>query len=301
MKIDRNKLNTLLRSGLNPEIKTRKQLAAYLGLDATSLTRWFATRDRLGNPRYPVVPDRHVTKILALFNLTAQCFSLNDEEFRQHCFELSLLRTKIASDNQADLAKKSLLRLEQAAKRKLTLQDYSVVKTNKMPLVVAALCVAVGGGWFLIGENIPNFWLSSTTTNSHFKETKCWTGYSSVLGDFKQQDSADPCHYGKLFHNALKQLKIENKNPQISTTRGEFTATEDYILFLSKQLDQRRINERIAINIELGKNEMQRLNYQAAQNYFKAANEILLSSPNSTPRIATEISTYLAKINALLN
>jgi hypothetical protein len=49
MKTDRNKLNTLLHSGLNPEIKTRKQLAAYLSLDPTSLTRWLANKDRLGN------------------------------------------------------------------------------------------------------------------------------------------------------------------------------------------------------------------------------------------------------------
>ncbi|PAJ76287.1 hypothetical protein CJF42_00940 [Pseudoalteromonas sp. NBT06-2] len=81
MKIDRNKLNTLLRSGLNPEIKTRKHLAAHLSLDPTSLTRWFASRDRLGNPRYPVVPDRHVTKILQLFTLDPDSLNLNDENF----------------------------------------------------------------------------------------------------------------------------------------------------------------------------------------------------------------------------
>ena len=86
MKIDRNKLNTLLRSGLNPEIRTRKNLAAHLGLDPTSLTRWFASRDRLGNPRYPVVPDRHVTKILQLFNLDPQTLNLEDAVFRQYWF-----------------------------------------------------------------------------------------------------------------------------------------------------------------------------------------------------------------------
>jgi len=72
LKIDRAKLNTILKSGLNPKVKTRKQLAVCLGLDPTSLTRWFASKDRLGKPRYPVVPDRHVTKILAIFNLNVE-------------------------------------------------------------------------------------------------------------------------------------------------------------------------------------------------------------------------------------
>ena len=127
VKIDKNKLNTLLRSGLNPEIKTRKHLAAQLGLDPTSLTRWFATRDRLGNPRYPVVPDRHVTKILALFNLSPQCLSLNEEEFRHHCFELSLKHKK----GQNDLRQKNVVL------RELSIEEYSAPNNKTFPLILS--------------------------------------------------------------------------------------------------------------------------------------------------------------------
>jgi tetratricopeptide (TPR) repeat protein len=87
VKINRAKLNAILRSGLHPQITTRKLLAAHLNLDPTSLTRWFATTDRLGNPRFPVVPDRHVTAILQTFSLEASSLSLSDEDFRQYCFD----------------------------------------------------------------------------------------------------------------------------------------------------------------------------------------------------------------------
>jgi len=300
VKIDRSKLNTLLRSGLNPEIKTRKQLAAHLNLDSTSLTRWFATRDRLGNPRYPVVPDRHVTNILALFNLNAQCLSLSDDEFREHCFELSLLHTKVQNKVQKDIEKKSILRLEQIAKRKLTLKDYPTEKVNKTPFLVGTLLLAVGVSWFYIEENIPNFWQQSTFIETS-SETKCWSGYASYLGDFKQKDDADPCHYGKLLYKALTDLKIKNANTSLAKSSGELSATQDYILFLSKQLDQQRINDKITINIELGKSELQRSNYQAAQNYFQIASGILLTLDNPKPQIIAEISALQNKINITLN
>ena len=86
MKINRVKLNAMLRSGLNPAVSTRKQLAAHLNLDATSITRWFASTDSAGNPRYPVVPDRHVIAILQLFSLSPEHLQLSDEDFRQFCF-----------------------------------------------------------------------------------------------------------------------------------------------------------------------------------------------------------------------
>lgn len=90
MKITRAKLNAMLRSGLRGDITTRKQLAAHLGLEPTSLTRWFTSTDSAGNPRYPVVPDRHVTPILQLFSLEPNSLNLSDEDFRQHCIEQSL-------------------------------------------------------------------------------------------------------------------------------------------------------------------------------------------------------------------
>jgi len=302
VKIDRSKLNTLLRSGLNSEIKTRKQLAAHLGLDPTSLTRWFANRDRLGNPRYPVVPDRHVTKILALFNLTAQCLHLNDDEFRQHCFELSLLRTKEDIKGQDDLAKKNQLRLEHAEKRKLLLQDYTETKTNKVPIFVSLLALTTAGGWFAIEKKVIDFWQPLSISNeSSFNETKCWTGYSPSLGNFKRQDKADPCNYGKLFHSALMQLKLINESQQTSKMSSEFTALEDYILFLSEKLDQRRIDDRITINIELGKSELRRLNYQKAQGYFQIASDILGTLSNPKPAISAELIALSTKAKAALN
>jgi len=302
VKIDRSKLNTLLRSGLNPEIKTRKQLAAHLNLDPTSLTRWFATRDRLGNPRYPVVPDRHVTNILTLFNLSAQCLSLSDDEFREHCFELSLLYTKAHNADQKDIEKKSILRLEQIAKRKLALKNYPTKKVNKTPFLVGTLLFGIGGSWFYIEGNFTDFWQHSTLDeNPRVSGTKCWSGYASYLGDFKQKDDADPCHYGKLLYKALSDLKLKNKNSSLPTSSGGLSATQDYILFLSEQLDQQRINDKITINIELGKSELLRSNYHAAQHYFQIASSILQTVDNPSPQIIAEISALNNKINITLN
>ncbi|WP_033077787.1 hypothetical protein [Thalassotalea sp. ND16A] len=298
MKIDRTKLNSLLRSGLNPEIKTRKQLAAHLGLDPTSLTRWFATRDRLGNPRYPVVPDRHVTKILALFSLSAQCLNLSDEEFRQHCFELSLQQTK----NQNDLAQQSLLRLEKVAQRKFAIQDYSTPKNSKRPLLVAATLLSIAGAILFININSQEYGeFSLTTEKSASDMNNCWQGYSSSLGDFNREDKADPCHYSKLLHNALAQLKAKNENMDLAKSTEELAANQDYIIFLSEQLDQRRIKDKISINIELGKSELRRLNYLAAQKHFQIASNILASSSNPDPEIAADISAYIESIKLELN
>jgi len=70
---------------------------------------------------------------------------------------------------------------------------------------------------------------------------------------------------------------------------------------LSKQLDQQRINDKITINIELGKSELQRSNYQAAQNYFQIASSILLTLDNPKPQIIAEITALQNKINIALN
>jgi hypothetical protein len=293
VKIDKNKLNTLLRSGLNPEIKTRKHLAAQLGLDPTSLTRWFATRDRLGNPRYPVVPDRHVTKILALFNLSPQCLSLNEEEFRHHCFELSLQHKKGKND----------LRQKNVVLRELSIEEYSAPNNKTFPLILSIVLLGFGVAWYFIGGN-SNFFEQTTPTKveNDVTKVKCWAGFSSSLGKFDQEDEADPCHYSKLFHQAMNRLKAENQLnlESRSTSEVEFTASHNYLLFLSKQLEQRRLEDKINLHFELGKSELRQLNYLSAQNHFKIARNTLLSSVNQNPKVLAEISIFSDQIKAVL-
>lgn len=291
MKIDKDKLNTLLRSGLNPEIKTRKQLAAELGLDPTSLTRWFATRDRLGNPRYPVVPDRHVTKILALFKLSAQSLSLSEEEFRQHCFELSLQHKKGQND----------LRQKNAVLRTLAIDKYSTPNNRIFPLTLLSVLIISAIAWYFISGKSDVF-EQSTAANIEYSvtKTKCWAGFSSSLGNFSQEDKSDACHYAKLFHQAMSQLKVKNNDQSTAISTGEFNASQNYILFLSEQLDQRRLDEKISLNLELGKSELRRLNYLAAQHYFDMAENIVTSSTNADAKILAEISRFNTQIKAAL-
>jgi len=293
VKIDRNKLNTILRSGLNPEIKTRKQLAAHLSLDPTTLTRWFSSRDRLGNPRYPVVPDRHVTKILQLFKLDSQSLNLNDEEFRQYCFENSLSQ----SSRQSDLEQKQKLRLEKASQRKLIISDYSTGRNKRPFIVIASIMMLSVLAWYFIKPFHFNDSQSLASENDKtVNELKCWTGYSPALGVFDAEDKADPCHYGKLFHNALMQLKAENNKLKFSIPLTERSANQQYISFLFQQLEYRRISDNISLNIELGKSELHRSNYQAAQAYFRNASDMLTTLPKPNLKMLTEISTYSAKI-----
>lgn len=293
MKIDRNKLNTLLRSGLNPEIKTRKQLAAHLSLDPTSLTRWFASRDRLGNPRYPVVPDRHVTKILQLFAVDPQSLTLNDEEFRQYCFENSLTQ----SNQQSELAQKNRLRQEYALQRKLKITDYSSGKNNQALLIIFSLVILFALAVYVIKHfHFNDVQAIATETNPTTTDLQCWTGYSPSLGVFEQEDQSDPCHYRKLFHNALMQLKAENKQLNSSMTKTGPSDSQAYISFLFKQLEHRRIRDNITLNIELGKNELHRSNYQAARSHFDNAGKLLTALPEPNPQMSAEISIYTAKI-----
>ncbi|MFT5756857.1 MAG: hypothetical protein ACI9LM_001582 [Alteromonadaceae bacterium] len=293
MKIDRNKLNTLLRSGLNPEILTRKHLAARLNLDPTSLTRWFSSRDRLGNPRYPVIPDRHVTKILQLFKLDPNSLILNDEEFRHYCFENSLSQT----NHQSDLEHKNKLRLECAAQRKLSISDYASGRKKQPVLIVFTVIILFIIGWYFINPFQFNDPKSLSIENERTVNIeKCWTGYSPSLGVFDYEDDADRCHYGKLFHNALMQLKTENTNLNISIKTNKHSATQDYITFLFEQLEYRRIRDNITLSIELGKSEIHSSNYQAAQSHFRNASEMLTSLPQPPTQMLIEISTYTAKI-----
>jgi len=291
VKIDRNKLNTLLRSGLNPEIKTRKQLAAHLSLDPTSLTRWFASRDRLGNPRYPVVPDRHVTNILQLFNLEPQSLNLDDEAFRQYCFENSLTQTNL----QNELEQKKKLRLEHALQRKLDITDYPTEKNSRAVMVVITMVVLL----ILAGYFINHLYFNELNSKNVLtvNNSQCWTGYSPSLGVFEQEDKADPCHYGRLFYNALIQLKAENSSLNLSDNLTEEAATHTYINFLFEQLEFRRIQDNITLNIELGKSEMYRSNFKKAQSYFNKASEMLTSLPKPNPQLLTEITIYTERIS----
>jgi hypothetical protein len=289
VKIDKNKLNTLLRSGLNPEIKTRKQLAAQLGLDPTSLTRWFATRDRLGNPRYPVVPDRHVTKILAIFKLSPQCLSLDEEQFRHHCFELSLQNKK----GQIDV------RQQNVALRKLSIEEYSPSNTGTFPVLLFILFIISAITWYFISDKSSLFEQKKPTPPEYsLTKTKCWAGFSTSLGNFEKEDAADPCHYAKLFHQAINQLKVKNQSQLIHS--AEVTSTENYLVFLSSQLDLRRLNDTISLHMELGKSELHQLNYLAAQKHFDLAHKLLVSSSHPNPKIMAEISTLSAQIKTLL-
>ena len=291
MKIDKNKLNTLLRSGLNPEIKTRKQLAAKLSLDPTSLTRWFATRDRLGNPRYPVVPDRHVTKILTLFNLSPQSLSLNEEEFRHHCFELSLQYKKGQNE----------LRQKNVKQRKLTIEEYSTTEKRKFPLRTFTVLISLAVAWsFLNDKNALVGKPPSLNINTVVTQSKCWAGFSSSLGDFSQEDEADPCHYSKLFHQALSKLKEKNNNLSQTEPSNESTASANYILFLSKQLEKRRLQQKIVLNVELGKSEFRRSNYLNAQEHLKIANKIMSSINSPFPQLVSEIETLQGQIEMAL-
>ncbi len=303
MKIDRNKLNILLRSGLNPEIKTRKHLAAHLSLDPTSLTRWFASRDRLGNPRYPVVPDRHVTKILQLFDLDPQSLNLNDDEFRDYCFENALSKT----NHQDDLEQKNKIRLANAQQRKLNISDYSTA-SNKWPvsLIVSLITLPIIA-WYILtsfySKDLPSLMTDSaeneineTINKADDHKVKCWTGYSASLGVFEEEDKADPCHYGKLFHLALMQLKAENNSLNSSTTLTKSYGHQSYIRFLFEQLENRRVRDNITLHIELGKSELHRLNHQAAKAHFDKAYELLTLLPNPPATILAEISLYAKKM-----
>lgn len=293
MKIDRTKLDILLRSGLNPDIKTRKQLAAHLGLDPTSLTRWFATRDRLGNPRFPVVPDRHVTKILQLFNLDPMSLHLDNVAFRDVCFGQSLSQ----SNHETELAQKNQIRLENARQRTLDMSHYVQQPPIRRPVLIASFVLAFLSAVYVVVQ------LTTMNSSERFaeellweREVACWTGYSPSLGVFDKDDKADPCHYGKLFHNALIQLRNENRQLNLSEPDAEQPADHAYIAFLFEHLEHRRTRDAIVLHVELGKNEMHRANFQVAESHFLRANEMLASLPENNVELSTEISSYLAKI-----
>ena len=245
-----------------------------------------------------MVPDRHVTKILALFNLNAQSLSLPEEEFRQHCFELSLQQSK----GQNDKEQKSLLRLEKVTQRKLSIATYSASKNSKRPFFFSTALITVALGGLFIYANSQNFWQSSSSSQkSAANNIKCWAGYSSSLGDFEQVDNADPCHYGKLLHRALVQLAETNESEKLSNSSENNAPSQAYLLFLSEQLDLRRINDKITLNVELGKSEFRRLNYSAAQKHFHIASNLLAATAKPNIQVMAEISVFNTKIKSALN
>ena len=287
VKIDRTKLNILLRSGLKSEIKTRKQLAAQLGLDPTSLTRWFANRDRLGNPRYPIVPDRHVGNILQIFDVEADSLNLDDTKFRQYCFTIALERNNHSNDG----AQKALLRLESIARRKLTIKINDTQNNNNRYFILATVLVVMGVAWWVYVNKFNQN--ESQHGDSVAAESSCWAGYSESLGSFTQEDTADPCHYGKLFYNALEQLKANN-NDDVSVKVIQINnAEDDYILFLANKLQQRRVDQEISLNIEFGRRALKQLNYVEALAYFQTAETALATSPMQRPKFLSSLSAYI--------
>ena len=290
MNIDRAKLNSLLKSGLNPDIKTRKQLAAELGLDPTSLTRWFSHRDRLGNARHPVVPDRHVGRLLQIFELSSDVLNLDTKSFHQYCLDVALQR---ANDNDVK-KQKAAKRFETITSRKIDIASYT---SKKQPRTFPLFAV-LGGGIIVLGS-----FLFTTTKNDPESinklstipqvHAKCWQGYSAELGTFKSADPADPCHYAKLYQAALSQLSHYNEQAGNTQTTHEID-NKKYLNFLSNQLDQRRIGNKIYLNVELAKSALRQGDVIVAQQHMNQVESLLAQLP-SPPESMLMLVNVLSK------
>ena len=307
MKIDREKLSVLLKSGLHPEINTRKKLAAEMGLDPTSITRWFAVRDRLGNPRYPVIPDRHVNRILDIFNAKPQWLNLDNDAFRQQCFEAAITQTKKAKLTEQERA----LRLKRIEQRRLVIDNYTLDERNwlswKMGLtVVISLTAATMLVLFSPFAKFKPNTVDSIETNvaqqvsmgGDTVKEKCWRGYSSMMGNFEKVEPSDPCHYAKLMHLALAQLQESNLDDEITNNSPfeSLNAHHDFLMFLSTKLDQRRAKEHAILHIELTKSELKRKNIKAAKNYLKLAQRSSENLSKSHPQIVAELTKLANQI-----
>lgn len=310
MKIDRDKLNTLLRSGLHPEINTRKKLAAEMGLDPTSITRWFAVRDRLGNPRFPVIPDRHVSRILEIFNAQPQWLSLDNEAFRQQCFETAVELTKKAELSEHEKA----LRLKRIEQRRLDIDDYLLDERSSLSwkfglLVLFGMAVVFTAIYFQRSNSAADMtqdaitpWTTTKLNHSSIfdviEEEKCWQGFSDLAGDYDEPDPADPCHYAKLMNRALIQLQADNSNAKLAVKKDfeSLNAQHDYLLFLSEKLDQRRLKQRVILNLELSKSEFRRNNFGQAKTYLNLA----LSAQNKLKHKSPILAQKLAEFSSIL-
>ena len=311
MKIDREKLSTLLKSGLHPEINTRKKLAAEMGLDPTSITRWFAVRDRLGNPRYPVVPDRHVNRILDIFNAQPSWLSLENDAFRQVCFETAIEHTQKAALSEKEKAER-LKRIEQ---RRLVIDDYTLDEQRWLSKRKGVLLVFVLVALTVLLTNrhqlplLNDVDLIPQNENAKQREKiaaymlpveKCWTGFSASVGEFEEPDPADPCHYTKLLNEALVQLSVNNlpNQPTNEQQYASLNAHHDYLKFLSAKLDQRRIREKMILNIELAKSELKRNNEKAAANYLVLTKQLQQQLTTSYPHVTSEIEKMSKLLSA---
>ena len=73
-------------------------------------------------------------------------------------------------------------------------------------------------------------------------------------------------------------------NPHSNFVALFFVALSSYAESITK------VNDKISLNLELGKSELRQLNYLAAQNHFAIARNILTSSSRQDPIILAEIS-----------
>jgi len=292
LNIDRSKLNSLLKSGLNPGIKTRKQLAAELGLDPTSLTRWFSNRDRLGNPRHPVVPDRHVTRLLKIFDISSEALELESESFHQYCFDLSMQR----ANDQETINQKAEKRSETISRRKIDIATYIEKPKNKRPslswLLFSGILIL---GTFIYFTTNDDQWSKKEIGTLPPLHSECWKGYSKDLGKFEADDPADPCHYAKLYQAALMQLSQHNKKADPTVTAKELD-NKKYLNFLSEQLDHRRTGSSVYLNLELGKSALRQGETEVAQRHLQKANVLFSHLPSPPAFMQQQISNFSDKL-----
>ena len=70
-------------------------------------------------------------------------------------------------------------------------------------------------------------------------------------------------------------------------------AQAEYIIFLSNQLEQRRVEQQVELNIELGRREFNRLNYSEAIDYFRKAEKIIGSTVEQNTLLKDKLFNYL--------
>jgi len=189
------------------------------------------------------------------------------------------------------------LRQEKVAQRKLAITSYAKASSlfPRPWFVILAISILLGISSYLFFTQQINKQSHTETSKKDLSEDPCWTGYSLMLGEFKQVDEADPCHYRKLLHNAVSLLKEQNNTDLKTSALGlseELGANQDYILFLSSKLDQRRVMDKIILNIELGKSALNKKNYFKAKVHFKAASEMLSPSNAAHRAVHNKISHF---------
>lgn len=305
MKITRHKLNSLLRSGLNPDITTRKQLAKILELDPTSLTRWFASHDRLGNPRYPVVPDRHVKSILRLFSLQPSDLNLSDENFKQFCFDKAF---SISNDSKEA---STTAELPVGAR-----ENHFIIPEPKQNITAPWLTVCILGflafaltvrsdlktdSLFKLNQMIVD------TPNTCWRELKTAALKDNQLGqeppstfyplrfssDFDStMEVNERCSYQAILEQGLVVL---NKNPAPKLDNAP--SLVDLLAFVSKKLDDSQTERKAILRFEMGRKEIRMQQLQQASVHFSEALELLSSIPSVNEELFKKLSTYSSLAN----